>query len=316
MGFVLLFLALLERPRALVAVTMGAVLGMAALTRSVLWPFPVVLLPLLFVVIRAPLRTRFAIAGCCFAGFVAIVGPWAVRNTRLQHTFTVVETMGGMNLRMGNYEYTPEDRMWDAVRLTGEKNWSYELGQTHPDVLSWTVGQKDKWAQRAAIAYMVDHPWITFRRSVLKFADFWGQEREMIAALQAGLYRPPRWFALLAMVSVLLAYPLVVLSAALGVGLAVPAERRAHWLIVAVIVFITAIHTIVFGHSRYHLPLVPFLAVYAAAAWTRGSWRTLVASPGTATVSIVLMVALVAGWSHEVLFRDAARIQALLQAWL
>ena len=27
-------------------------------------------------------------------GFVAVVGPWAVRNTRLQHTLTVVDTMG------------------------------------------------------------------------------------------------------------------------------------------------------------------------------------------------------------------------------
>ena len=28
---------------------------------------------------------------------------------------------------MGNYEHTPDDRMWDAVALTGEKNWSYAL---------------------------------------------------------------------------------------------------------------------------------------------------------------------------------------------
>jgi 4-amino-4-deoxy-L-arabinose transferase-like glycosyltransferase len=316
MGFVLLFLTLLDRPRAWVAVAMGALLGMAALTRSVLWPFPVVLLPLLIAAIRAPMPKRLVVAGCCFVGFVAIVGPWAVRNTRLQHTLTVVDTMGGMNLRMGNYEYTPEDRMWDAVRLSGEKNWSYEAGQTIPGAATWIEGQKDKWAQRAALDYMVRHPWITFRRSVLKFADFWGQEREMIAALRARLYNPPRWFALLAMTSVLIAYPLVVLSAALGVWLAVPAERRGHWLILTVIAFVNAIHTLVFGHSRYHLPLVPLLAVYAAAAWTSGSWRTLVVRPRAASVSIVLMVVLVAGWSHEVLFRDTARIHALFRVWL
>jgi hypothetical protein len=38
------------------------------------------------------------------------------------------------------------------------------------------------------------------------------------------------------------------------------ATAVAHWLILLIILFVTAIHSIVFGHSRYHLPLVPFLA--------------------------------------------------------
>ena len=42
-------------------------------------------------------------------------------------TVTIVDTMGGMNLRMGNYEYTPDDRMWDAVSLQGEKSWVHGL---------------------------------------------------------------------------------------------------------------------------------------------------------------------------------------------
>ena len=315
LAFALLFLAVIERPRGGVAVAMGALLGMAALTRSVLWPFPVVLLPLLVLAVRASMRTRLVMAACCLLGFALVVGPWAVRNTRLQQTLVIVDTMGGMNLRMGNYEHTPEDRIWDAVALAGEKSWSYELRNV-PNVLDWTVGQKEKWAQRAAIAYMVDHPWITLRRSIIKFADFWGLEREMVAAFKAGLYNPPRWFALLAMVTVVVTYPLIVLSAAIGIWRAAPAERRAHWLMLAVICFVMAVHTIVYGHSRYHLPLVPFLAIYAAAAWTQVSWRGLFVSPRLAAAPVAMMAVLVAVWSHEVFFRDAARIRALLQAWL
>jgi 4-amino-4-deoxy-L-arabinose transferase-like glycosyltransferase len=314
--FVLLYLSVIERPRAGMAVALGAVLGMAALTRSVLWPFPVVLLPLLFISVRASTRRRLAMAACCLVGYAVIVGPWAVRNTRLQQTLVVVDTMGGMNLRMGNYEHTPEDRIWAAVGLTGEKSWSYELGQTEPDVLSWTVGQKEKWAQRAAIAYMIDHPWTTLRRSVIKLADFWGLERELIAAFRARLYDPPVWLVLLATVGVVVAYPLVALSAAIGVWRAAPADRRAHWLMLAVIGFVMAVHTIVFGHSRYHLPLVPFLAIYAAATWTRGSWRDLLGSLRLAAAPAALMAVLVAAWGHEVLFRDAERIRALVHAWL
>ncbi len=52
----------------------------------------------------------------CSPATRSVVGPWAVRNTRLQGVVTIVDTMGGMNLRMGNYEHTPDDRMWDAGR--------------------------------------------------------------------------------------------------------------------------------------------------------------------------------------------------------
>jgi hypothetical protein len=221
--FVILLMATFERPRVRVALLAGATLGAAALTRSVLWPFPIVLVPLLAFTIRGSARRRALIAGCCLAGFVIVVGPWSLRNTRLQHVFTVVDSMGGMNLRMGNYEFTPEDRMWDAVALTGERNWSYVL-RDKPEARTWTAGQKEKWAQHEGLAYMAAHPGTTIRRSLLKFADFWGLEREMLAALMAGLYHPPRWFAWLASASVLIAYPLVVVGAVLGACLVSPRE--------------------------------------------------------------------------------------------
>ncbi len=57
-----------------------------------------------------------------------------------------------------------------------------------------TEGMKDKWAQRKAIEYMRRASGQTFRRSLIKFADFWGLEREFIAGVQQGLFNPPRWF--------------------------------------------------------------------------------------------------------------------------
>jgi hypothetical protein len=67
--------------------------------------------------------------------------------------------MGGINLRMGNYEYTPDDRMWDAVSLRGEKNWVYGIGADVDHTP--TEGEKDKWAQRKALEYMRANPGIT-----------------------------------------------------------------------------------------------------------------------------------------------------------
>jgi 4-amino-4-deoxy-L-arabinose transferase-like glycosyltransferase len=164
-AFVLLTVMLVQTPRAWIALLCGLSLGLAALTRSVLWPLPLVVCPLLAAFMRISVSRRVALSALVLAGYSVVVAPWAIRNTRLQRTLTIVDTMGGMNLRMGNYEYTPDDRMWDAVGLRGEKSWVYGLASDHPgEVL--TEGLKEKWAQRKAIDYIRAHPVVTLRRSL------------------------------------------------------------------------------------------------------------------------------------------------------
>ena len=307
--------ALMRRPRAIVSVTAGATVGLAALTRSVLWPFPLVLVPLACLSVRATMSRRVIVGVCCAAGYLAVVGPWAVRNTRVQHTFTVVDTAGGMNLRLGNYEHTPEDRMWDAVALMGgEKSWSRNLSQVHPEAVGWTDGQKDRWAQREALAYMAANPGTTLRRMVLKFADFWGLEREMVAWFRI-TRQPLAWVVWPAVLATAIAYPLVALGAAIGAVCCRLTERRTHALILLVIAFMTGVHSVVFGHSRYHLPLVAFLAIYAAAGWV--GWRsgTLVRSRRRVAVACLICAGLMTIWCHEVFGRDADRLRSLIGLW-
>ena len=70
--------------------------------------------------------------------------------------------------------------------------------------------------------------------------------------------------------------------------------------------------SVVFGHSRYHLPLMPFLAMYAAAAvvnWTLVKRRVAF---GRLALAATACLALGAAWLHEVLFRDAEHVKALL----
>ena len=305
--------ALMDRPAPGWAALAGATVGLAALTRSVLWPFPIFLVPLLFLSLHESRRRRAYLAFCLVAGYLAVVGPWAARNTLLQGTLTIVDTMGGMNLRMGNYEHTPEDRMWDAVSLTGDKSWSYALVQSHPEARRWTEGQREKWAQREAVAYMLSHPATTARRSMLKFLDFWGLERELVGGFRQGLYAPPLWFALIAVVATAIAYPLVLLAGLAGFARAVPSVAGTHLLVLAIVVLVTGVHSVVFGHSRYHLPLIPFLSIYAAAGFAAAPARRLLASPRVAAGVTFACVLFIGVWSRELLFRDADRIRALLE---
>ena len=311
--FLLLAVMLVQRPGMTIAASCGLALGLGALTRSVLWPLPLLLCPLLLAILPGSLRRRVLLSTVVFAGYAIVVMPWAVRNTRLQQVVTVVDTIGGMNLRMGNYEYTPEDRMWDAVALTGEKNWVHALTQEgHAAGANITEGQKEKWAQRKAVEYMLANPGITARRAVIKFWDFWGLERSFVAGLQQGIYHPPRWFGVMASAAIIVTCVAVMIAGAIGLWVARP-DWRVHILMLLPIVVITGVHTIVFGHARYHKPLVPIVAIYAAAWMVQWQRRNLPRPSRAAMVGAALsVVILLAGWGRQALVVEGDRLRSLM----
>jgi 4-amino-4-deoxy-L-arabinose transferase-like glycosyltransferase len=311
--FVLAVVRLEERPSPAAAAVAGIALGLAALTRSVLWPFILILAPFVYVVCGPTRKARLAGMAAVVLGYVLVVGPWSIRNTTLQGTFVAVDTMGGLNLLMGNYEHTPEDRMWDAVSLTGEQAWYRNLPSTAPDGRRWTEGTKEKWAQREALAFMADHPITTLRRSLLKFADFWGLERDFVAGVQRGYYHPPLWLTAFGAIGATLGYIATAVLAMIGICLT-PPTRRAHAFLILLLLFICGIHTVVFGHSRYHLPLVPVLLLYAASAVMSKAWRRLPGRQLAAVAATALIVLLGIVWSRELLVRDWDRIRQLLSS--
>ena len=292
----------------------GLSIGLGALTRSVLWPLPLVLVPVWMCLTGPGWKTRCGAAACLVAGYLVVVAPWAVRNTQVQGTFVVVDTMGGMNLRMGNYEHTREDRMWDGVSLVGEQSWSHALIQEHPDARHWTEGQREKWARARATEYMIANPGVTLRRVVLKFADFWGLEREYIAAARAGIYPAPTWFLVFSSSLVVVSYVAIMLVATTGLVLLPWHNWRAHVVPLLLLVWVSGIHTVVFGHSRYHLPLMPLVIGYAAAALTERPWSSLGLATWRRSALAATWLVLLLIWGHEILLRDADRIRQILMA--
>jgi len=303
-------LMLFRQPSWWLALLAGASLGITALTRSIMWPS----IALLAVGVLAGLvperRLRWRMAVLLVAGYGLTVGPWSYRNTQLQGTFTVVDTMGGQNLMLGNYAYTPEDRMWDAISLSGDERWDHAAPKRAPDGRRWTEGGLEKWARQQAFDYMLANPGTTLRRMVLKFADFWGIEREFVAGVGQGLYRPPMPVFLLTAAAIAGVYALVMIASALGVCLARPASRRDEILLVGIVLFMAGVHAVVFGHSRYHLPAVPILALFAAAAIDGRVWKKPAA--WTARLSAATMVVLIGLiWVRDVFIRDADRLASL-----
>ena len=291
----------------------GLVLGLAALTRSIAWPFAVMLCPFLLLGLKGQLIRRVSAVAVLVLGFAIVVSPWSIRNTKLQGEFALVDTMGGFNLYMGNYEFTPLNRAWAAIGIRGDKSWSAQLFGDSTLPLALTDGEKEKVARKEAVEFIKQNPLLTLHRSLVKFLNFWGLERSLIAGWKRGNYEPPGWFIGIASILIVVSFPFVLVLGTIALFASKQPDwrNRAYFVLLACV--LSGIHSLIFGHPRYHLPLIPLLCLFAALGIEQ--WRQLGSSFFLRTrvllpVGILFFVFL--GWARDVLIVDSTRIRDLL----
>ena len=292
--------------------TAGLLFGLAALTRSatlLLMPFAAV-----WILCAWPetIRRRCVAAAIIIAAFAATIAPWSYRNTRVQDTFTMIDVMGGRNAMMGNYEHTPLERSWATIDIVEEERaWIRTLRETYPREFQGGLsqGKIDKLAMRYALNFMREHPDLTLRRSLVKFFNFWQLEREIVAEAEHGFFGLSGRTALIASALLICGYYAACLFAAVfGAVLKPPSDSALHALLILCIAIPCAAHTLIFAHSRYHLPLVPLLAIYAASAVVQR--REIFARPGSPRflAATAICVLLICGWLRELLVVDLQRV--------
>jgi 4-amino-4-deoxy-L-arabinose transferase-like glycosyltransferase len=286
----------------------GVLIGLTALTRSVFWLLPLVLAAYLIAVGPWRIGRRIASAVTMLTAFCLVLAPWSVRNSALQQTFVVVDVMAGRNLMMGNYEYTPTYRAWDAISNLGETSWEQVLISKSLVPPGTTQGRLDKIAMRYGVKYMFTHPLETCERMLVKLANFWQLEREVIKGSMEGEFGSLARLAWLPMaLSITACYIATVFFAVFGILLTPPANWRLHVVFVLLIALVGGLHTIAFAHSRYHLPLIPVLSIYAGATVARfhdilqrrRSWQF--------TAAFFVCLALTLSWAWEFFWVDPGR---------
>jgi 4-amino-4-deoxy-L-arabinose transferase-like glycosyltransferase len=291
----------------------GLLFGLAALSRGVLWLFPVVAVPFLLWVMKGRLSVRLSGALALLAVFALTLTPWAIRNFQLERTFIAVDTQGGRCFMFGNYQYTPLTRMWDLAAVPKEESWYAVLAQKYPNYNSLTQGQKDKLALREGLQFALDNPSLTLQRDVIKFFNFWQLERELVAGAGQGNFgQMPKVVLLLLTAIIFGSYALVLLAGVFGMVLVAPGERRGYWLMLLVIAYLCIMHTLAFGHSRYHLPIMPLVLTFAAAALvnSRSIWARRKTWSFWAAVAICAVFA--GSWLWEIWFVDFERFRSAL----
>lgn len=300
-----------ERIRWLIAA--GAFLGLAALTRSIMLLFVPPLALYLLWVFPSSWTRRILAAAVPLVVFALIVAPWAIRNTRLQETLTIIDVMGGRNAMMGNYEFTPTERSWATITdVTGERAWHQVLAREAGGKPLGTQGQLDKQALAHGIRFVLANPGITLKRDVVKFFNFWQLERTFVAAARSDYFGDSTAAAVLAILLTVGASAVVLLVAMFGICCVPTVKLRDHVFLIGSILFPCAIHSLIFAHERYRLPIMPLMSLYAAAALV--DWRTIWNSRRTIGfyVAVALCALLFAGWVREIVMVDLRLAERLL----
>lgn len=270
---------------------MGVFIALGALTRSVLWlsPFPLVLFIFLFMSGHS-IKKRMVAGGLLLLFSMVMITPWAVRNTRVEKTFQVIDCMSGRNLMMGNYEYTPLYHAWSAIQTPKPHDWHTllvrDFRERNPgeSFFKKTQGEKDKLAGRYAIRYICENPGKTFCRDAVKACCFWQLERTFPAGAVRNMFGFERFennkkLAVIFLSGVIqLSYIFLMFSVILGMfswHTQNYQNAKTVWIILAflscILFYFWGIHSIIFAHERYHLPLIPILSLIAGGFWV--NWR-------------------------------------------
>jgi 4-amino-4-deoxy-L-arabinose transferase-like glycosyltransferase len=263
------------------AVAAGVLAGLAALTRSLgLSLVPALAIGSVWPLWRAAAwRQRLAPVAIVALSFGLTLAPWLWHTTRVAGG-PMLDSSSAFNMLAGhNPRATGRLEIADLPWMLE----TYLLG--YPDEAT-----RNTWAMQHSLQWATSNVGAWLRLVPLKVGYLWGLEGREHAWLYThggfGARRPAvvwAWGAAL-----LVSFPLLAVAAVLGMcrpGLSASTPARQF---VALLAIVTVLHIASFGESRYHLPLVPLLAVLAMRGAAHGPVR------GRARVVAILLIGLLA----------------------
>ncbi|MGH2625618.1 MAG: glycosyltransferase family 39 protein, partial [Anaerolineales bacterium] len=215
--------------------------------------------------------------------------PWSVRNTLLNGRPSFVDNSAGYNLFVG---YHP--------RSDG----GFTVGVASLPLHILDDGERDRWSFAQAVGFIRDDPGrvpILLANRLVLLAGI--EDRELLFFYSNGFFGPisQPWLGLAYLMLVL---PWLVVASAAPFGLAAAFGMRQAAqparLVLGLVASTLIAYLPILADARFHLPLVPTLAPFAAAAWTapRATIRSApAAARRLAWLALILLVVL---WSADV----------------
>ena len=238
----------------------GVAFGIATLTKTQTPFIPVLLFAVWWFTDKHRARTFWssvfkAVAVCSLMSMIVL--PWTARNYMIFHSFVPVSTNGGTTLLTGNNpsargDYTPNDPL---------------VRQIH-----WDAANQVAWDQRAkslAMKWIRDNPRKFISLIPLKIWRLWAPDGEAEWSFQSGFPNYNHYWLAFRSVRIFnqLYYTAILIFFALGSFFLFKEPRPMPPAVLtgyALIGYFTLISIVFSGQSRFHFPIMPWVAMYAA----------------------------------------------------
>lgn len=303
LGALLVTLAAAEKRKLRWYALAGALFGLTALTRSVVALGGLAAAGWVWWEARRGVqhqrRKALAAAALLLVSMLAVVAPWVVRNSLLHGHFTWIESALGYQAYIGYHPKSSGTFTVDA---------SFDLLKILDD------DERNQTGLAYVKQFIHDDPPRALRLVINRLGYFFGLERRALTYFYSNGFFGHLPLALLLAIAALVLLPFVAISLSAAFGLA------RHWdkadgLVLLFSLAYLAPNLLIIAEERFHMALVPLLAIYAAQAWTeqarlRAFWRT---RQGRYMLALAILTAalLLLNWGLE-LARDADKLALLL----
>lgn len=211
-----------------------------------------------------PLASRL---GLLLVSFVLVLAPWVGRNARLFGELIPTDTASGWNFILGNNPFATGRLELDQVAIVSQTYWS----RATTDV------QRHKIGLEAGMAFIRSHPGQSFALAWRKIGYLVGLEGREHAWTYSYHFHGKRSFAIVWAwgLALLVSFPLVMIAALAGMCRPGSTSTPLGATLIAILLFVVLVHVGSFGESRFHLPWVPVLAIFASTLWAprdQGPW--------------------------------------------
>ena len=275
----------------------GFILALAALTRSVIIGFPMLLMAWYW------WRGRRSSALLMLLPMILLITPWVLRNSLLHGHLTMIETSLGYNLYLG---YHPGN--------TG----TFKFGPSLDLITIIDDYQRDQTGRQLAWEFIQQDPWRVPKLMVWKLAHFWGLEDRAFSYLYSnnllGQWPPIMVGGALVITSL----PLVLTLPAAVLGWSLTSRDRQWQLISLLFAWYIGVHVLIMAEERFHFALLPMLAGLAARGLSqrRRLWQQIRQGDPVLRrrmlLAALLIALLVLNWGLEI-DRSFDRYQMLIQ---
>ena len=293
----LFLLKSIEKPTTFHFLVSGFLLGLVALTRSVILPFAgLAVLWALFSLKQKRGSILIAVA------FALTIAPWVIRNSLLHHKLTGIETSMGYNLYLG---YHPKG------------NGSFVFGPSLDLLTILDDAERDKIGTQRAIEFIKEQPERFIPLAINRLGFFFGLEKRVLMYFYSNNILGYVPLPLLLTIAAVLLLPFIFISTSAALGLSLLRWRPEHILLGLLFVGYILPHVFILSEDRFHLALVPYFAILAAQFWMSDfgvlstRWYESKFGKLVVTLAVITLILLVINWRLE-LYRDADKIAQLL----